>query len=265
MRKIKKITEKLHDELNRLRESRKSIDDFFYSFLNNYYENCKLIHHFKENAGKNNEFLKIAYRQYFVFLVSSWETFYRDIFVYIHTIDETLISKLLDRINQGTEDLDLRDIPLSELLSKNFNFQNLEELEIAFNDLWDGNFLEFICSSDISPCAVNGKVYGGMIIKNLFSDWQSYLKKAFSIRHNVVHDANFRPEFDLDYMKKIETLFLLIPQYVTHFVSLRYGLPRIIFSNGEEKFTTIFTVSDLLDDWEIVTEEQLAAERKGSG
>jgi len=96
MVKIKRVKDKLLKELEQLRENRQSIDDYHFNFLKNFYENSKLMHSFI-NEKTDKSILKTAYRQYFVFLISCWETYFRDVFLLIHALDENLKSKLLEK------------------------------------------------------------------------------------------------------------------------------------------------------------------------
>ena len=250
MRKIRKKTDKLVDELISLRDSRESIDDFFVSHQLNFYENCRLMH-----SLVTSELLAIAYRQYYVFLVSCWETFFRDVFVYVHTQDKRLTESLLEKMKPAIDTFNDHDIALSELISKSFNFQNINDLEEAFDELWGTNFLKHICSTDIGTCGVNGKVSGGFVVDKLFDDWYNVIIKTFSIRHKVVHDANFRPEVDIQFIQKAETVFLIIPQIATHLIAERFNLKRIAFTKGELCVPYIFTVSEILaEDWQVVGE-----------
>ncbi|WP_281557789.1 HEPN domain-containing protein [Thalassomonas sp. RHCl1] len=253
MRKIRKKTDKLVDELIALRNSRKSIDDFFSSHQINFYENCRLMHSFVLNDDNKKDLLTIAYRQYYVFLVSCWETFFRDVFIYVHTEDENLTNRLLGKMKPAADTFDESDIALSELLSKSFNFQNIKDLEEAYDDLWGGSFLQSICSKDAGPCGVNGQVADEFVVKNLFDDWHEIVNKTFSIRHKVVHDANYRPDVDIQFIQKAEAIFLLIPQVATHFIAEKFNLKRIAFSKDGQYFPYIFTVSEILsDDWVVV-------------
>lgn len=253
MRKIRKKTDKLVDELIALRNSRKSIDDFFSSHQINFYENCRLMHSFISKDVNKKDLIEIAYRQYYVFLVSSWETFFRDVFVYVHTMDENLTNRLLKNMKPAVGTFDESDIALSELLSKSFNFQNIKDLEEAYDGLWGDSFLQSICSTDAGPCGVNGKIAGEFFVKKLFDNWHEVVNKTFSIRHKVVHDANYRPEVDIQFIQKAEAIFLLIPQVATHFIAEKFNLKRISFSKDGQYFPYIFTVSEILsDDWMIV-------------
>ena len=211
------------------------------------------MHSFISNEGDEKELLIIAYRQYYVFLVSCWETFFRDVFVYVYTEDEYLASRLLGKLKPAADTFNESDIALSELLSKSFNFQNIKDLEEAYDDLWGGSFLHSICSTDVGPCGVNGQVTGGFVVKNLFNDWHEVVNRTFSIRHKVVHDANYRPKVDIQFIQKAEAVFLLIPQVATHFIAEKFNIKRVAFSKEGQYFPYIFTVSEMLsDDWVVV-------------
>jgi len=252
LRRIRKKTDKLVDELVALRDSRMSIDNFFLSHQINFYENCRLMHSFVTSGSDNNKLLEIAYRQYYVFLVSCWETFFRDVFVYVHTVDERLTESLLAKMKPVIDTFDDDDIALSELLSKSFNFQNINDLEEAYDEVWGTNFLKHICETDIGPCGVNGKVADGFTVNNIFDDWHNDIIKIFEIRHKVVHDANFRPEVDINFIQRAEAVFLLIPQIATQLIAERFNLKRIVFSEGEYCVPYIFTVSEILaNDWQV--------------
>lgn len=248
MRKVRRPTDKIVNELLSLRESRKSIDDFNFSFLTNFSDNCRMMHIFV--CEDSNKLFDVAYRQYLVFLVSCWETFFRDLFVYVNTRDTDSIEKLIDNMKINENLLDLSKITLPELLSKSFNFQNINDLETAYNSLWGSDFLESVCKTKVE---VDGKVASGFSISSLFEDWHSTIAKVFYVRHKVVHDANYRPEVDVLFVQRAEALFLLIPQLVTYFVAEKYSLKRVALSNGEFSVPYIFSVNDVIsDDWEIV-------------
>ncbi len=190
LKKVRKKTDKLIDELLSLRESRKSIDDFNFSFLTNFSENSRLMHSTINQNDKDSGLFNIAYRQYFVFLVSCWETFFRDLFVFVYTRVPYSIKLLLEKMKITDDAHDLSTISLAELLSKSFNFQNLSDLEVAYNSLWKSNFMESICNTETGICGVDGKVSEGFSTGLLFPDWHSLIHEAFGIRHKVVHDAN---------------------------------------------------------------------------
>ncbi|HBY7116605.1 TPA: hypothetical protein MI579_28765 [Klebsiella pneumoniae] len=144
------------------------------------------------------------------------------------------------------------EINLSELFSKSYNFQNLSDLEEAYNGMWGGGFLDYICTANISPCGLSGRIAKELSIGGLFIDWRSLIEEAFNIRHKVVHDANFRPEVNIELISKIEALFLIIPQFATHLISEKFNLKRVVMSDGQNVCPYIFNVNDILsDDWAV--------------
>lgn len=250
MKKVRKITTKLAEELLSLRSNRKSIDEYLYSFLDNFHENCKLTHSLIVKGKTAENIYKAAFRQYFVFLVSCWETYFRDVFVYIHSRDEELTAQLVERMIITTNTDNDFDITLPELLSKSFNFQNINDLEDAYNGLWGGDFLRHVCTSGIAPCGINGKFFPALSVESIITDWRDIIDEVFSIRHKAVHDANFRPEINIELIQSAEILFLLIPQFSSHMLAHKFKLPYILMSDGETSAPYIFSIQDILaDDW----------------
>lgn len=245
--KPRKVTNKLRDELVALKTSRGTIDSLCISYLNNFSENAKLTHF----ALKGSSLIRsIAYRQYCVFLISSLETFFRDLFIYVHSIDDELMSKLLKKFKSIDNYLSLEELSLIEVLSKSFNFQNINDLGVAFDQLWSVRFLDAICNSSINPCGFNGKVFQTLCISAMFPDWKSIFSEIFDIRHKVVHDANFRPDDINKLVQKAEALFLLIPQLTIFLVVEKYKLPSIFLKTEDSTLPYIFSIHDILaEDW----------------
>lgn len=253
MRKIRKKKPHIIEELTLLRETREPFEGFTFSFLRNISEHCNLMHSLISKNPDKKDLFKIAYRQYFVFLVSCWETYFRDVFVYIHSRDDKLTDSLLEKMDFKASSYDSSDITLPELLSKSFNFQNLNDLEEAYNGLWGDNFLHKICNFDFAPCGLNGNIATEMIIKNLIPDWRIILEEVFKIRHRVAHDANFRPEIDISLVRKAEIIFLLIPQLSSIMITTKLDLSYTLTSNNESEVPYIFSIHDILaKDWVII-------------
>jgi hypothetical protein len=257
MKNIRKETDRLRNELINLRNSRKSISEFSDNFLKNYSDNCRIVHFVLNSEKASKSILLTASRQYFVFLVSSWETYFRDTFVYIYTLDEKLLEELLKHVlKHSKHEFTTQTISLPELLSKNFNFQNLDDIKTSFNELWKGDFLEYVCTETTEICGFNGEFHHGFSINQLFEDWKEIIETSFDIRHKVVHDANYRLKLDPKFIQKSEALFLMIPQFVTYFLGKRFNLNLILLSDGKFVAPYIFSIQDILaDDWEIVEKQ----------
>lgn len=250
MRKIRRRSEKLIAELKALRESRGKLDDFGVSFLFNFYYHCSIAHTF--DPEKDSELSQMVLRQYHVFLVSCWETFFRDVFVYVNTTDEESMDNILGRLKPSSDTFQGDGADLAELLSKSFNFQNLEDLNEAYDGMWGSTFLEYICNKDIGRCGVGGNAYNHFSIKDALPYWLEIIERAFSIRHQVVHDANCRVAVDLDEMQKTEFLFLILPQVANILIADRFkdSLPED--SKDESWVPAIVTTAEILGKWQKV-------------
>ena len=223
MKKVRKITEKLSKELKLLKNTRQSVDDFCLSFLKNFSLHSCFMHNHLNNKKELQSSFEVAYHQYVVFLVSCWETFFRDLFVYVNTNNQEINHDLLNRMQGNIEKINMEDdITLAEILSKSFNFQNIDDIEKAYDGLWEGGFLNYICHTDIGYCGISGKISNGFTLTDLFYDWKNIIEVTFETRHRIVHDANFRPQIDIDLIQKSEPIFLLIPQIATHFIAKKF-------------------------------------------
>lgn len=246
----RRIASKLRDELIELKNSRGAIDQLFLNYLNNFSENAKLTHFLLNSSFPIKS---VAHRQYFVFLVSSLETFFRDLFVYIHSIDDEMMNELLKNFKKTNDCYTLEDFSLIEILSKSFNFQNVNDVEVAFGQLWDNGFLDTICNSSINPCGFNGKVFQNLCINNMIPNWKSIFNEVFTTRHKVIHDANFRPNNNIKTIQTAEALFALIPQFTTFLIAKKYKLPSMFLENEDGICPYIFSIQDILvEDWHIV-------------
>ncbi len=260
MKRIKNLKEKLILELQSLKSSRKNIDEYNTNFMANFYESSKLMHYILNSTKKEFPF-EIAYRQYFVFLVSGWETYFRDIFILCYTLDENSMNNLLNQfdIDDKIENRLLSsNLTIVDLISKQFNFQNLESTNNAFSILIEEvDFLEYISKIVIPRCYVSNKKTLNFSIYDLFKDYQEVLKTAFETRHKVIHDSNYRPVVDISLIAKIEALFLLIPQVVTLIIAQKFNLPILMMNNNEKEISPFFcNMKDILsEDWEIIKEE----------
>lgn len=253
MIKIKKVREKLIEEIKQLNQSRGSIENYHFNFLKNFYENSKFMHlHLNKETEKY--ILEIAYRQYFVFLISCWETYFRDIFILIYTLDESLLNDFLNEFDIDDDvylKIENHDIKIVELLSKKFNFQDIFKINQAFsNFICEDDFFNYINTYKIKSCIFNEKNITGLSIESLFENWNELINNAFKIRHKVIHDANYRLTIDVKFIQQVEAIFLLVPQIVTYIIVNKFNLHAINLFQDGKKYYYIFNMKDILaDDW----------------
>lgn len=250
----RKLTPKLKRELVELRESRKSIDEYYFNFLSNFYEISKFIHLQIDNRIPKSMFA-VAYRQYISFLISIWETFFRDIFVFLCSNEKSIENKFINKLKIKKAKIDnLSRTEIIELISKCYNFQDIRDINLAFSIILQEDFLTNISEYKIPYWGISGKVAKDFQLKKLDRKWKENLEKTFEIRHKIIHDANFRPEINIKFIQNAEVLFLLIPQIFSIEISLKYSLKHIYLHNKKgENCPAIFTIKDILsEDWEVV-------------
>lgn len=253
MKEIRKQSKKLEKELINLKTNRKSIDEFLLNFLQNIYDNSILMHSIIANENNTKTLVTIESRQYSVFLVSCWETFFRDIFVYVYSIDKKSLSKLVNKFKPFKKNDSRNEIELAELLSESFNFQNLKDIRKPFDILWDSDFLQYICSKEFEYIGMNGKIASGFSIDSLFPNWNKIINNAFETRHKVIHYANFRPIINFHTIQQTEALFVIFPQVMALLLIKKYGFKTSFFSVDYPRIPYLFSIKDILaTDWGII-------------
>lgn len=160
-------------------------------------------------------------------------------------------------------------IGLGDFVSKQFNFQRLEDTCNTFNFLFNDN--KTCITEYVSECFSNNIVFTSPNIllyyiqeKNDVSMMiKDTLTKVFDIRHKVIHDANFMIEIDVKFISKVEDCFTIFPQLISVWVAKKYNQnlfvvninPLFIFTTNElNDFENILilTKGDFTAEYEIV-------------
>ena len=160
-----------------------------------------------------------------------------------------------------TEDIPL-NLTIGEYHSRKYNFQNLTQTRIAFDEIYEKETLSI---TDY----FTEEVFAGTIVTTLpiIMQWiadgtfksktDSALEKAFVIRHQVTHDSNFLVDFDNELFSEIESVFQSIPQFFTAHTARKYGLKTTVFHTtkyhiritdtpNEYELPYVFSVQDFL-------------------
>lgn len=269
-----KITKKIL-EIKKYRETRnpKNEDDFMLTItsnlLNNLGDRNNFIHkeldYYKENKKKLDTNLKIATGLYICSLITCWETFFRDLFIFLCDTDLIIKTELN---NEQKEERPI-DLTIGEFTARKYNFQNLTQTKEAF---------DFILHRESQTLTdyFTTDVFNGIIHKDysLIFMWihdgsfkekvDFVLEKGFEIRHKVTHDANYLIDFDSKLLSEIECVFQIIPQFFIASFAEKYSQKRLVF-NLKERYIRItdtptedeknyaFNVKDFMaDDYEIV-------------
>lgn len=272
---MSKITSKLA-ELKEYRETRNiSPDSDFmltitFNLLNNLGDRNNFIHKelnlYKKEQKAPDKNLKVATGLYICSLITCWETFFRDLFIFICNYDNTINEKLTDNVKDVEIPLNLS---IGEYYARKYNFQNLNQTREAFDYIFEKQTVDL--SEYFTTDIFNGLIFieYAMIFKwlhdgNFKTKVDETLHSAFRIRHRVIHDANFLIDFDPILLSEIECVFQMIPQFFISFFAQKYTQKRLVFNKAEnyiritdcptaDELPYALNVKDFMaNDWQIV-------------
>lgn len=266
--KKKKLTTQLLNQLQELRKTRRLVDadlvaGHYINFLSSFMKHASLMHYLLENKPPG-EIRRVAISQYLVFLVSCWESFFRDAFVFVIGRDSTACQVIVNELNiDGYENM-LGSLTLPEYLSKSFNFQNLEDIENAFQSIFNGSMINTLGQYVIPVVGIKSKLAKGLCLDNNLKNWKELIGQSFAERHKIIHDANYinGVSYDNSFIQKAEAAFLLLPQILSVWISEEYSIQHstirmkkdtLAITKGvlnDDSIPYIFTVDELIsNDW----------------
>jgi hypothetical protein len=259
-----KITEKLNQQIIELQNSRNNIEDYSFNFLNNIYRHAALIHKLIE-IRLETDLLEVATSQYLISLVSCWETFFRDTFVFIASKDTNFRKEIINLVGVKQEVVDSleRDNLIAGFLSKSFNFQNFEDIESSFSPIFDKQMFTTIGNHIFLRLGLNGQLATNFCYEAISPNYIELIKQVYEVRHNITHDANYPTNLEIDLIQKTEASFVVFPQLFTIWMSDKMHLPLTTDDNKDQDSVKqsqvvapyIFTINDILrTDWVVVPE-----------
>lgn len=248
-------------------------DDFMLTIsmnlINNLGDRNNFIHkeldYYKENKKKLDKNLKIIAGLYVCSLITCWETFFRDLFIFLCDSDK----EINDLLKEELKDEIPLDLTIGEFFARKYNFQNLKQTKEAFDYIFqrDTITLTEYFTNDVFEGILNRDyslifkwIHDGVFKENV----DRVLEKGFAIRHKVTHDANYLIDYDSKLLSEIECVFQIIPQFFVSSFAEKYSQKRLVF-NIKEKYIRItdnptedeknyaFNVKDFMaEDYEIV-------------
>lgn len=230
-------------QMQQLKDSRDSaIDKYYFSSIINIYREMSFREHVKKITVDfdNNQEIYISSVSYSIIsLISCWETFFRDIFVFIINADNEVRDKLLHNLDIAIRDKIVESDTVADYFSKLYNFQSINDIREAFNLVLMEEDIFSTIGEFIIPFINDGEVYK-FSLNYSFSKWFDYVELMFQERHKIVHDANYRSEISISKLEKAENVFLYFPQIFSFWLNGR-------FKTGANIMTT------MADDYPIPT------------
>ena len=269
----RKIKPNLLKELGELKNNRTSFNDFSVSYLLNVSRRYNLMHHNLNDKEliKDKQSIYIATGQYISSLVTCWETYFRDIFVYVVEQDpnkESEISNIITEKGMSSLELENAQLNLGDYGSKQYNFQDLNDTCKALNFLLNDNknrITEFIEGSlvDVVFSEPNYLLYWLQKEKDISQELYTVLEQGFEIRHKVIHDANFIYKIEPHFISAFEDCMVIFPQLISIMLAKKYNAKRPVYhmqqnysrltdNPNDDELNFIFSRNDLKGEYEIV-------------
>lgn len=276
MKLKKKLKPKLINELIDIKESRGDILSFSQNYLVNLFERhefvSNILENYKKKKLKGSKTVYIGVGLYLSSLVTCWETFFRDVFVFICNVDTNIkekVLKFLEEKNISEKELTEKGLSVEDFMSKQFNFQDLNDTCRAFNFLFDETkekitdyLYEVIDKTPLCFYSPNAILLWMQEKEDLSVKIFDVLQEAFEIRHKVSHDANYLFKFRPEQMTFIEDCFFVFPQLFSIFISIKYSHKMIVTVGdnlialtseiNENNYPVIFSSRDFEAKWYIV-------------
>ena len=191
-------------------------------------------------------------------LISICETFFRDIFTFIVTIDSQFKEEIITSYNLRIKSCvpDIR-VTIEDVLCEFFNFQNIGDIELAFKPMIIGETFFDDIGSIILPFYNHKEDTIQKFCLNVsIANWKDLFDEIIKERHNITPDANYTTRIDINHFERYQKTILYFPQVFSLWVSIKYKLPYIALHIGDKgEIPFICKLEDLLrDDWEEVKE-----------
>lgn len=195
---------------------------------------------------KDKQSIYIAAGQYISSLVTCWETYFRDIFVYVVEQDPNKKSEISDFIiekGMSIQDLENSQLNLSDYGSKQYNFQDINDTGSALDFLLNDSkkrITDFIEGSlvDVVFTKPNFLLFWLQEEKDISQELYTVLEQGFEIRHKVIHDANFIYKIEPHFINAFEDCMVIFPQIISILLAKKYNAKRPVY-NVEKHYSRL--------------------------
>jgi hypothetical protein len=206
--------------------------------------------------------LQTGMRQYVIALASHLETFFRDVFRYALENDRRVYDQILqrERIRVPSEqELVSQGITRHDFVAETLTLQSAGSIASALDPLFPPRGFRIAVEQTQLEYAVPARSARGRgFPMSAFPDWWQDLSKIFELRHEFAHDANSTASMSASEMARLESLAVMLPQYVI----IMAGAARLVAAGSAPGvLPAMLLVEDLLaDDWQTVPESDSSAD-----
>jgi len=251
------------DKLSSLRANRNGDENAFLNLTSNLYTERMFVR-ILISQKLPEIWTRTIISHYLVSLVTCWETFFRDVFVFLLKRNPNIADELAQNPNvkRVLGHAPTTQLDQEEYIASVFNFQNLDSLLDAFGPiLGEHKSLDVPTNEEVF---VNSKRDGWarFSLPALFPEWKLNLDFILQERHRIIHDANHSCTVSRKDIQHLESVLFFYLQLFGIFVSNRFHLPwikldvstsylNLISSIDDNSKNIVLTFDDLLsDEWE---------------
>lgn len=258
MRLTRIIKDKLLIEVDSKRVSRGDVKEFSSNFIRNFYKSYSLLIFIRDNC-KDDEIRRTALGQHVISLVSICETFLRDVFNFIVTIDPNFKKDIISTYNLKMKNpIPNVVLEIDEILSEYFNFQDIRDIEYAFKPMIiEEDFFNTIGNFVLPFYSHKTEEVRKFCLNISISNWKELFNEIIKERHKTTHDANYITKLDIDNFERYQKVMFYFPQVFTFWISEKYSLPYFaLHIKDMGSIPYILRLEDLSEDWEVVEEKE---------
>ena len=132
------------DFISELKSTRGNENSYMVNFIGNFARAATLMHKILAQFGKQDELVREASKSYIVSIVSCLETFYRDLFTYVLSLDESTLERVLPDLKEkptysNMHTLLKQGVEFSDIVATEANFQSIAEIDSFMSKLFFPN------------------------------------------------------------------------------------------------------------------------------
>lgn len=191
-------------------------------------------------------------RQYVIALAAHLETFFRDVVRFAVERDTSAFERIVHEHHlrvPSVRDLASAGVTAFDFVAEAFTLQSAGSVAGALDSFFLPSGFRVAVERTSLPYAIpsrSARTRGFPI--TAFPNWFDDLAQIFELRHEFVHDANSTTGIARGHIARLESLAIVLPQYVT----MMFFATQVAAIDGSNTMPAMFLVEDFLaTDWAI--------------